>query len=73
MLICIDRVAINSGNKQLYGTQFKRGKDGKLVPKEIKNKDEVDKRREEKGLEPLAKHIKERQETDRFAESSNQE
>lgn len=67
-----DRVAINSGEKQRYGTQFERDAEGKLTPKEIENEGEVDERRKEKGLESLSEHIKERRETDRFAESSKQ-
>lgn len=68
-----DRVAINSGEKQRYGTQFKRDEDGKLTPRETEDPENVDKRREEKGLEPLEEHIKTRQKTDRFSEVTEED
>lgn len=45
----IDRVLLNQGKKQIYGTQFVG---------EIENKENVDKRRAEMGLEPLEEYLK---------------
>jgi len=44
-----DRVLLNQGKKQLYGTQFIG---------EIKDKKNVDKRRKAMGLKPLAEYLK---------------
>lgn len=49
-----DRVLVNQGKKQKYGTQFfKDKKTGELKPKPIKNKNLVDVLRKSVGLEPL--------------------
>lgn len=53
----IDRVRVNTGRPQLYGTQTEK-KGGKLVPKPIENEKEVDKRRKQVGLKPIADYIK---------------
>ncbi|TRO96329.1 hypothetical protein FKB34_04550 [Glycocaulis profundi] len=47
-----DRVAIRDGRPQRYGTQFSCI-GGRLVPREIEDRDEVDARRAELGMEPL--------------------
>lgn len=52
-----DRVLIAEGKKQLYGTQF-TSKDGQFVPQPIEDEANVDKRRQEMGLEPLAEYAK---------------
>ncbi len=52
-----DRVLVNSGKKQIYGTQLTQ-KDGELVPEPIKDEANVNKRRESVGLEPLAEYIR---------------
>lgn len=49
-----DRVLVNSGKKQIYGTQFHQNKNGKLEPHPIEDRINVDKRRKEVGLEKLA-------------------
>lgn len=45
-----DRVLVNRGRKQLYGTQFYKGRDGKLKPRPIRDMKNLDKRRKEVGL-----------------------
>lgn len=45
----VDRVRVNTGRKQLYGTQFHRVR-GRLVPKPIENRWWVDKRRRDIGM-----------------------
>lgn len=52
-----DRVLLAEGKKQLYGTQF-TSKDGQFVPQPIEDEANVDKRRQEMGLEPLAEYAK---------------
>ena len=48
-----DRVLLAEGKPQVYGTQFETV-NGKLQPRPIENEAEVDKRRAEMGLAPLA-------------------
>jgi hypothetical protein len=52
-----DRVLAGEGKKQLYGTQFTT-KDGRLEPRPIEDEANVDKRRAEVGLAPLAEYRK---------------
>ncbi|MDP9081429.1 MAG: hypothetical protein M3O71_28800 [Bacteroidota bacterium] len=54
-----DRVNINSGRPQIYGTQLSRAKDanGRPIPKDIIDPENVNKRRQEVGLEPLEKYL----------------
>jgi hypothetical protein len=52
-----DRVLLNEGKKQLYGTMLRK-EDGKLVPKPLEDEANVDKRRGELGLPPLADYIR---------------
>ena len=52
-----DRVLVGEGKKQLYGTQL-MPKDGKLVPQPIEDEANVDARRKELGLPPLADYLK---------------
>jgi hypothetical protein len=52
-----DRVLLNEGKKQLYGTMLRK-ENGKFVPKPIEDEDNVDKRRAELGLQPLAEYIR---------------
>jgi hypothetical protein len=52
-----DRVLVGEGQKQLYGTQFRQA-DGKMEPSPIEDEANVDKRRAEVGLEPLADYRK---------------
>lgn len=51
-----DRVRIQSGRKQLYGTQL-REENGQLVPAPMEDSAHVDMRREGAGLPPLAAAI----------------
>lgn len=53
-----DRVRVNSGKPQLFGTQFKKNKDGKWGPRPIKNPENLEKRRKEFGLEPFSEYEK---------------
>lgn len=52
-----DRVLLAEGRKQLYGTQFNYA-DGKWRVRPLDNESNVDKRRAEFGLPPLAEYIK---------------
>lgn len=52
-----DRLLVmNDKKKQLYGTQL-RPLDGKLVPEPIEDEANVDKRRKELGMPPLADYL----------------
>lgn len=46
-----DRILVNRGKPQTYGTQFYEDKTGKLLPKTINNVGTLDKRRKEIDLE----------------------
>jgi hypothetical protein len=50
-----DRVLTGEGKKQVYGTQFTT-RDGRLEPQPIEDEANVDKRRAEVGLKPLAEY-----------------
>lgn len=50
-----DRVAVNRGRAQVYGTQFHEV-DGELVPQPIEDPARVDERRAAVGLGPLAEY-----------------
>ncbi|HEV3415548.1 MAG TPA: DUF6624 domain-containing protein [Pirellulales bacterium] len=50
-----DRVLLAEGKKQIYGTQFTND-DGKFQPSPLDDEANVDKRRAEVGLEPLANY-----------------
>src|SRR5262249_39440616 len=52
-----DRVLLAEGKKQLYGTQF-TFVDGKWKPRPLEDEANVDQRRAEAGLPPLAGYIK---------------
>jgi len=54
-----DRTLVNIGEKQLYGTQFHRDKKGVLAPCPIKDKKNLDKRREAVGLGSFQKYAEE--------------
>lgn len=53
-----DRVALRQGKKQIYGSQIKCFHDEKCVVDPIEDPDNVDKRRAEVGLQPLAEYVK---------------
>lgn len=52
----IDRVRMNEGREQLYGTQMFDFRDGVGIPWPIEDVDAVDRRRASVGLEPLAEY-----------------
>ena len=49
-----DRVLLNEGKKQLYGTQFRRLKNGRMIPRPIKDRQALAARRRAMGLQPFA-------------------
>lgn len=53
-----DRVLVNNGKWQLYGTQFYQTKEGVLKERPIKDKKNLEKRRKLVGLEPFTKYKK---------------
>ena len=53
-----DRVRSNEGKGQRYGTQFDWDEDGLMSPLPIEDEPDVDKRRAEIGLTPLAEDIR---------------
>lgn len=55
----IDRILVNSGKKQIYGTQFYKNKNGKLDLKPIRDRKNADKRRKKMGLSFLSQGIQE--------------
>ena len=52
-----DRIRVNEGRGQRYGTQFDWDRNGLLSPLPIEDADGVDRRRGEVGLPPLAEDI----------------
>lgn len=52
-----DRVRMNAGKMQVFGTQFTR-KEGKLVPHPIEDESNVEARRSEVGLDSLEDYTK---------------
>lgn len=52
-----DRILVNKGRKQVYGTQLQRSKSGQFTPRPIEMKRGADKRRKEVGLEGLNEYI----------------
>lgn len=57
-----DRVLINSGKPQIYGTQFYKDSTGKLVPRQIRNIKTLDKIRKKIGLKSFELYQKELEE-----------
>ncbi len=53
-----DRVRINEGKKQIYGTQFYRKKDGSMAHRPIQDPKNVDARRKKVGLQSLEEYKK---------------
>jgi hypothetical protein len=49
-----DRLLVADGKKQLYGTQFRKLGDGPMEPNPIEDDANVDRRRKEVGLMPMA-------------------
>ena len=54
--LLIDRILVNKGRPQIYGTQF-RQKDGKHIAKEIEDIEHVDERRKSMGLDTFAQNV----------------
>lgn len=52
-----DRVKINSGENQIYGTQVRYNSIGQAYPKPLYDSVNVNKRRAEVGLEPLEQYL----------------
>jgi len=52
-----DRVAIRHGKKQIYGSQIQSDENGKYFLSPLEDPDNVDKRRAEVGLGPLADYL----------------
>ena len=52
-----DRVKINSGEKQIYGTQVRYNSLGQAYPMPLDDSVNVNKRREEVGLQPLEEYL----------------
>ncbi|MFD2920002.1 DUF6624 domain-containing protein [Terrimonas rubra] len=52
-----DRVQINSGKEQLYGTQLEYDTEGNAIPKNLKDKQNVDQRRAAFKMETLEKYL----------------
>lgn len=53
-----DRVRINSGKPQIYGTQLDYDIEGKAFSKNLKDAKNVNRRRNSVGLEPLEEYLK---------------
>ncbi len=51
-----DRVRLQEGEAQLYGTQFIQDAKGRLILQPLKDPERVDERRRKMGLEPLAEY-----------------
>jgi hypothetical protein len=52
----VDRVRLQRGKGQLYGTQFIKDAQGRVILQPLKDPEEVDERRQKMGLEPLAEY-----------------
>lgn len=52
-----DRVLVNAGKKQLYGSQFYVNKKGELVPRPISNPKHLEERRREHNLPPFSEYV----------------
>lgn len=53
-----DRINVHKKRPQIYGTQFYLNKNNKLIPRPIKDKKNLDKRRKKYGLESFEKYKK---------------
>ena len=52
-----DRILLNEGKKQLYGTQYEMDEQGNIIPRPIESVSEVDDRRKEFGLIPFNEYL----------------
>ena len=48
-----DRVAVNEGRTQIYGTQFFTNEHYKIIPRSILDEEKIEEKRKEMGLEPF--------------------
>lgn len=53
-----DRILMREGKNQIYGSQLQRKADGQYAPFPIEDEANVDRRRAEVGLQPLADYVK---------------
>ncbi len=51
-----DRIAVSEKRPQLYGTQFFRGEGGKLIPRPIFEREKIDERRRERGMDSFEEY-----------------
>lgn len=58
MALMQDRVNMVQGKPQIYGTQFQKAPDGYYVLWKVRDRKNLDARRQKIGLEPFAKYIK---------------
>jgi hypothetical protein len=58
LALSIDRVRVQDGRQQLYGSQLHYGAGGKLALDPIEDREHVDVRRAAAGMEPLADYLK---------------
>lgn len=58
LALLIDRIEMNNGRKQIYGSQIQETSNGTLVIYPITDEKNVDRRRAEVGLEKLADYVK---------------
>jgi len=56
--LLVDRIAVNAGEPQTYGSQGKCAKDGKWHPKPIRNDENISELRKSMGLIPMHENIK---------------
>ena len=60
-----DRILVNSGRPQIFGTQFYTDDQGNFGPRPIENIEELNKRREEVGLGKFSDYEQEMQELEK--------
>ena len=53
----MDRVLMNEGKSQRYGSQLRKNTEGKYVPYDLEDPETVDERRRSVGLEPLELYV----------------
>lgn len=57
LALSIDRVRVESGKPQVYGSQLHEGKGGRMEPDRIEDREHVDARRAAMGMESLADYL----------------
>ena len=53
-----DRVRVNEGREQLFGTQMRPDENGAPIPAPVEDPERVDERRAEVGLEPFDQYVR---------------